>query len=598
MSVCRLPLNPLADACSGEVENQRTGSHRPSRVGAFVLAHNFMSNPVIFSTNSDPFRGGSFTPAGSAGAVNGTIAAASTGGSLISSVTGGTPMLARNSRGTNITVPYARVVFHPPANTSLPPTGEAINNKSVDLASRMLKTQATSIMSETEMLYSGRMAFVLGRRGEAYTASVETAMGLDLLSVMGGPTIRGKQLALSSGSGGIATAQRLCSFEYLERYFSHVLFSRTVVVKNNAMQGIGTFGHGLKGARKDRLKSSPAAQAPALDLTATSNPSSINAKEIIAGTSNINVDDTSAANKAYTSVSVDTQGINADSESPFLHGKSVKRQVHVGTAHKKTNLTVGDELAFKWLYNALLKQGILDWTPDGVVMSKLSEGDRLLDDELDSRDGMLFNVAVAGPAISSLWSQEVALEVMPLDRVFIVIVADRWKGDQQAALDKITRNAYDTKRKAELNKKPEKANSEYTLTNFRVKRMTSAQMVAACMASDKGLSKLGLKRGGDVADYIVVGWCIGSIIDSAASRAAPGDSSTLVGAMKRTRVNSAHNLVVKIEWWDSDKMCRSYGPRARRARYDGMVKRMPTSGMYPAPAAPPVAPPVAPPQPP
>jgi hypothetical protein len=555
----------------------------------FVLAHNFMSNPVTFSTNSDPFRGGSFTPAGSAGAVNGIIAGASTGGSLISSVTGGTPMLARNSRGTNITVPYARVVFHPPANTSLPPTGEAINNKSIDLASRMLKTQASSIMSETEMLYSGRMAFVLGRRGEAYTASVETAMGLDLLSVMGGQQIRGKQLALSSGSGGIATAQRLCSFEYLERYFSHVLFSRTIVVKDGSLQGIGTFGHGLKGARKDRLKkSSPADPAPPLDLAANTNPSAINAKEIIAGTSNINVDDASDANKAYTRVSVDTQGIDADSESPFLHGKSVKRQVHMGTAHKKTNLMVGDELAFKWLYNALLKKGILDWTPDGVVMSKLSEGDRLLDDELDSRDGMLFNVAVAGPAISSLWSQEAALEVMPLDRVFIVIVADRWKGDQEVALRNIDRKTYDELRASELkngSKPPAKVDSEYTLTNFRVKRMTSAQMVAACMASDKGLSKLELKRGGDVADYIVGGWCIGSIIDSAASRAAPGDSSTLVGAMKRTRVNSAHNLVVKIEWWDSDKMCRSYGPRARRARYDGAKQRLPMSGKYPPTAA-------------
>lgn len=78
-----------------------------------------MSNPVSFAANGDPFRGGSFTP-GTVPSVNGGIAAANTGGSLQGSVTAGTPMLARNNRGSNITIPYARVRARRPLPSSSP----------------------------------------------------------------------------------------------------------------------------------------------------------------------------------------------------------------------------------------------------------------------------------------------------------------------------------------------------------------------------------------------------------------------------------------------------------------------------------------------
>lgn len=63
------------------------------------------------NANSDPFRGGSFTP-GIVPGVNGGIAPASTGATLLGSVQPSTPMLARNNRGSNVTVPYARVRCH------------------------------------------------------------------------------------------------------------------------------------------------------------------------------------------------------------------------------------------------------------------------------------------------------------------------------------------------------------------------------------------------------------------------------------------------------------------------------------------------------
>ena len=525
-----------------------------------------MSNPVSFSTNSNAFLGGSYTPASGPGAVNGAITGASTGGSLIGGVTGGTPMLARNSRGTNITVPYARVVFHPPGNTALPPkNGERSKDKQLelDLASRMLKTPASAIMTETEMLYSGRLCFVLGRRGNTYSPGVEAATGLDYINQ------RPLQLTISSGTGGIATAQRLCSFEYLERYFQHVLSSRLIVVGGggaDAMLDLTQLAPNLKGAVMKRLRDDNKAGGGLAAVTALRNPTGFNVAEILNASADVD---------AGVFAEIATQGIDANNDSPFLHGKSRSRQLHIGSRYKRTNLAIGDEVAFKWLYQSLLKNGILDWSPDGVVLSKLSEGDRLLDDELDSRDGMLFNVAISGPAISSLWSQDASLEVMPLDRVFIAIIADRWVGKVNA--ETLT----DAKKQEELaNPVVQKVGDTFTLTNFRVKRMTSAQMVAACKDTDKGLSKLDLKRGGKCSEYVIGAWCIGSIIDSAASRAASNDSSTLVGAIKRTRVNSAHNLVVKVEWWDSDKLCRSYGPRGRRARYDGPSTRLQVNGRY------------------
>jgi hypothetical protein len=68
--------------------------------------------------NSDPFRGGGKFVAGApTSGPTGSITPASTGGSLVGGVQGSTPMLARNNRGTNITIPYARVSHYALAHT-------------------------------------------------------------------------------------------------------------------------------------------------------------------------------------------------------------------------------------------------------------------------------------------------------------------------------------------------------------------------------------------------------------------------------------------------------------------------------------------------
>lgn len=62
------------------------------------------------SPGNNPYAGGGFFGAAPpTSGPTGTIAGANVGGSLITSVNAGTPRLARVDRGTNVSVPYARV---------------------------------------------------------------------------------------------------------------------------------------------------------------------------------------------------------------------------------------------------------------------------------------------------------------------------------------------------------------------------------------------------------------------------------------------------------------------------------------------------------
>lgn len=90
------------------------------------------------------------------------------------------------------------------------------------------------------------------------------------------------------------------------------------------------------------------------------------------------------------------------------------------------NRCFGDEVAFDLLERALEDIGVTDWRPDGIVLSKGTNdpNDKLSDEYFDVRDGQLYNMRIQGPALTSTWTGDPALEMMPLDKVFIVIVAD------------------------------------------------------------------------------------------------------------------------------------------------------------------------------
>jgi hypothetical protein len=67
---------------------------------------------------------------------------------------------------------------------------------------------------------------------------------------------------------------------------------------------------------------------------------------------------------------------------------------------------------------------------------------------------------------------------------------------------------------------------------------------------------MGLKLGTSISEYIVGGWCIGTVMDSAASRAAMPDGMSIG---PRTAPNTAAiNMYVDIEYWSGDKLYRRY----------------------------------------
>ena len=358
-------------------------------------------------------------------------------------------------------------------------------------------------------------------------------------------------------------------------------------------------------------------------------------------------------------------------KGPFLRGKIVQDEAMYMVAPEiKNNLVdgrrkhsvarnLGDRLAFDALYAEMKKGGMFDWTPDGLILSKLESpsGDPLSSAEMDARQAQLFNVAIQGPAITKTWTGNPALHAMPLDKVFVVIVADissevdladKTKGVGAAAkmddlwtaykaiytglsasksanigtyeaklaelateFDTVTAGvdkgdyakavtaffkaskevAVDTTNDAFLKTALETAKVElrkYTeteidlkafdavaaqlkqgdigiasssMTNFRLMRVTSSFLInnSEVKVANKKLapsSRCGLKLGKNgntyTGEYIIGGWCVGTVLDSAASRSVTGNQvRTAPGSM-------AMNINVGVEWMSGDDLYRRY----------------------------------------
>ena len=346
---------------------------------------------------------------------------------------------------------------------------------------------------------------------------------------------------------------------------------------------------------------------------------------------------------------------------PLLKGTNAER-----TIFHPVPRNLGDTLAFDALYATMRAKQMFDWSPDGMVLSKLESpsGEPLSSAELDARQAQLFNIALQGPAIAKTWTGDPRMAALPMDRVFVVMVADvvstigaakagigagdeakaAWEAYKAYIKDGKTTalyTAYETARDA-ANAKIADQNTEgkskdyadavgaafkegkaaatssdtaaraaaqtaydtavgtmngyynelsdadfkavanavrtgttgignSVMTNFRLMRCTSsflAQYSAAKIAGGKVVndrdSRCGLRIGtskadgkpgaGDAvaAEYIIGGWCIGTVLDSAASR-------STIGSQTRTAPASmALNVNVNVEWWSGDKLHRHY----------------------------------------
>ena len=732
-------------------------------------------------TGNDPFSGGSITRTGQAN-VAGGIPSADTGvGNPIGGVNPGAIFSARNNQGSNIGIPYTRLCplgqgRDAGGGLGRPPTKE----DQADLS------QPASV-TESEDLRSMTLAFILGKRSAPGVgdAPVFGANESVYTSDVFGLSFNTNGI-MAPGMPGTERFQKLCSLEYLSRYFTNVLWSKGILLRGTRDDRPGGLfydelapgGGGGPLQRwktglprmflaasdkrtKDRNNAQPDAAAAGVDIRAMLNAASLT-----------NVGDLGTAmglpgSPASMEPAI-RQGIFARDFGPFLRGKGITHEMLAGTASASvqgipgvakavapyhTSRCAGDELAFALFERLLEEKGFSDWRPDGIVLSKGADdpSDKLSDELLKSRDGELFNIRVQGPAVTSTWTGDPALEVMPLDKVFVVIVADVWWGDlaradadvrafvdgivpsdgatgappggdadaKKAALraylrgreeelrcgtggrgitkgslsmpiDAATRRVFaarpglyadlvgfgtdpgdpgvapyeppagpppalpgpdpgsgdgspgalsaraqwqlangaypglrtnwEARRNAvaaaaallpawqvraddkqmwddalrDAQRAYDDAEPFYTfsqaqllayadgsestrLCNFRVMLATSSQMVnysaprfggsghQVCSPDTDGnefrrvhnQSRMGLRLGCDGGEYIVGGWCIGNVLDTAASRAAFPSAGTNIGV--RTAPNSmAINLNVKVEWWDADRMWRSF----------------------------------------
>ena len=190
---------------------------------------------------------------------------------------------------------------------------------------------------------------------------------------------------------------------------------------------------------------------PGSDYATMMDSSLFELKALLAGSTALHVNDVTMLAQARAQIPFDKrvneqkQGIMMFEFGPFLRGCQFSTDaVEVpepsitppfsysgGALGRKYAMprNAGDNCAFAALGTELRRRNIFDWTPDGVVLSKLESptDEPMKSTELDAREAQLFNVAVQGPAISTTWTADVRdhkLQCQPMDRVFVCLVAE------------------------------------------------------------------------------------------------------------------------------------------------------------------------------
>lgn len=386
----------------------------------------------LFRTpGNDAFAGGQRINAAPPPSIGGGLLTPPGGGPTqpTSGVSPGGTNFARNNRGSNITIPHARVVPVAPVQTALvdpdnPSTKDSDGGRPF------------GSMVESDALGSGRVAFVLGPRSKDDKVA-SNAIGE---AVPAGSVSLWKHANVRLGSG-VDRVDRLCSLEYLQRYF------RTMT----------------RGARVDLAAITTGDAASRANVAVDNKWTSGLLKTVRPLLDNIGGDANDKGISAgdfmdFCKGGVQTGAVTAGSQSaplakvpelkvglfvgdfhPFLRGKSFatglvdlnanasKGISHTGDSRRfLVSRSLPDQLAITLLERHLEEIGLFDWRPDGIVLSKESSGDQSADAEFDAQLQQLFNVAVQGPATLTNLIGNKALLTMPGDLVFVVIVCDRW----------------------------------------------------------------------------------------------------------------------------------------------------------------------------
>lgn len=639
------------------------------------------------------WAGGSITPAGPPTTVGGSFGGVGAAGGPPPSF--GTPAtaFARNDRGSNIRIPYTRVVaMHSKDRLPVFPSNEQTSPTTI----------ADQEMYEYDGLDSGELAWIMSKQFAVKPAASSTVASFPAIST-----------AIDI-SGFASKLPRMAGAE------ASFVYSNSKAVDNLAKDGsIVLPSSGMGGTAYNRMERMAytswveshiklragrqvinllAAQVSAQDKASSvaSNTSLFNTEldselqyydnlNIVTGGNMFAMPDIAYAlqtekGKDMEQVKVPMmQGLNVMEKGPFLRSYGVEHTpIEIGVPMKNVNIGnrrsalaievdrhVGSSLAQGALACELKKAGLMNWTPDGICLSKFATGpDEFADKTFDARSGQLFNIAIQGATVTKSWSNMSSeMAVLPMDKLFVLMVAELsyevGKADETvttaAQLTKaIATNGLDSKNadtastnyveacnkvslaastertdlqtkyqafftavKAREALEPSASATEITakdaavataqsdltglvdatnrgyvgadafketaaglrngtksvtkasLMNFRLIRATSSYLsnrswldpketpLKGAIGSNVYKSRCGLKIGFDgtakgCAEYIVGGWCIGSVVDSAASRAFSHNTV-------RTAPNTfAVSVNVNVEWWSADKLYAHY----------------------------------------
>ena len=542
-----------------------------------------MSDPInaVLATANSGREGGFFASAGNPVAAPGAFQ--SVGAQGFPQVNTGAAAFARTNRGSNVRIPYSRVV---PARSRSRSTVTAVVSVAHAHSSEIMRefsptndpTAALTTLDlsqEYDGLDAGELAWAFGRVPPKTADATDADM----------------RAQIASGTG-TRRGQRLASTAWVEAHFRSECGAKQIDLSDLKLYTNSTRDQSSELNRQWQLMmQQPQAQLNEDDYTVL-HP---------------------RTNNAFN------DGICTTTMSPFLSGVGVSEAMKTvpGDSSKLLplkNIDVDgyfdnhyDVLAFEALAVEMKQSGLFAWTPDGLVINKPEDpaGDPLAAAELDVRHGMMVNVAVQGPSIARSWSGDPHMLTLPGDRVYVVIVADVVTGTEEnvekytKAVKKAISNAVATK-DAVGGDEPSDAQQAYTeavtemrtmlpdtmnvdtmcklakaayerkwsdnpqvdgkcvMTNFRLRRVTSGFLTqhAAPMA-DNRLSRCGLrmnKIGETVAaEYIVGGWDIGCVLDNAASRGALSGLSLGPHATMNINVN------VNVKYLSGDQLHRRYG---------------------------------------
>tara|TARA_Y100000768_G_scaffold330515_1_gene269261 strand:- start:7061 stop:9229 length:2169 start_codon:yes stop_codon:yes gene_type:complete len=381
---------------------------------------------------NDPFAGGTLARAGQPTAASGAFRNPGAGGFPQP----GTPgiLSARNNSGSNVRIPYARLV--PLSNRQ---------NKGLVTSGPL---NGRSLQNEYDGLESGELGWILGRR---FVAEFPTDPSTSQNAVF----MRESAHGLGMGKG-VDRMQRLASTVWHEAFFQNTFsdvvieLDKLMIVNNvsdvlapeikhfeNALAGATVLGSvDLPHLYNSLFKNDKPNEGNYLKYF----DDNVDLANVENGTIMNNGQNEIAAPAPRSNTAKDgySTGLFVMEKGPFLRGKIVDDQpVDVLNPESRSAVTqsvlshsqprnLGDALAFEALYAQLRAKSFFDWSPDGMILSKLDSpaGDPYSSAELDARQAQLFNVAIQGPALAKTWTGDPRMQTMPMDKVFVVIIAD------------------------------------------------------------------------------------------------------------------------------------------------------------------------------